>query len=145
MDIVVIVSPAKPENLGLSYARSCVRNSLLRGEVPLPVALMFDNILLPENPAEREAGIVAACFAAERADRVAVYIDEGISEEMRRVIARAIECGVPVVYRTRISPAQDMPLIHVAVPRELDGDDRINRPAGFGEAALQLIVGGKTA
>ena len=87
----------------LLYARACVRDSLVRGEIPFASHLFFtqpgildDNIL-----EERNMGINAGKDLIESLPGVVtiVYQDLGISNGMRYGIDRAIKNGRSVEYR----------------------------------------------
>lgn len=99
---VVIESPLAGDiALNTTYARRCMRDSLARGEAPFASHLLYAQLgLLDDNvPTEREQGIAAGFAWGACADLVAVYTDRGISDGMRRGIARAEAAGTPVEYR----------------------------------------------
>lgn len=97
MKRVLIESPLKgngdPEEymMNKEYARMCMKDSLERGEAPYASHLLFDqyNILEDNIPEQRKLGIEAGLIWGAQADLTAVYIDRGISEEMRLGIDRA--------------------------------------------------------
>lgn len=103
---VVIESPFRGATPALgwrnkSYARSAVRDALLRGEAPIASHLLHtqEGILDDDVPAERAHGIAAGHVWIEVADAVVVYKDLGVSEGMKRGIEHAILHGIPVEYR----------------------------------------------
>lgn len=87
----------------LLYARACVRDCLMRGEIPLASHLFFtqpgildDNIL-----EEREMGINAGKILIESIPEIitTVYQDLGISTGMKYGIERAVKNKRNVEYR----------------------------------------------
>lgn len=100
---VIIESPyagdiAKNED----YARSCLHDSLRRGEAPFASHLLYTQprVLRDEVSSEREWGIRAGLAWGEAADATVVYIDLGISSGMARGINAAHDAGRPVEYRS---------------------------------------------
>ena len=85
-----------------AYARSCMLDSLRRGEAPFASHLLWDQpgLLDDDKPDERALGMAAGFAWGDRADLVAVYIDLGISPGMDAGVARAINCGQTVEHRT---------------------------------------------
>jgi len=83
------------------FARACILDSLARGEAPYASHIFFDQpgLLTDAIPAQRELGMLAGFAWGEKADLVAVYTDRGISDGMRRGIARALGAGQRVEYR----------------------------------------------
>jgi len=113
MGLTIIVSPLRGESVeqmehNKDYARTALRNSLLRGESPFASHLLYTQVLNDCIPEERAAGINAAAGLFPMADRVAVYFDRGISEGMRSEIDLAVKSGVRVVYRTMKKPTEDL-------------------------------------
>jgi hypothetical protein len=103
MKLVLIESPyAGAVERNLAYARAALRDSLRRREAPLASHCLYTQpgVLDDTLPDERRRGIDAGHAWLQHADFVAVYADLGISEGMRQGVARALERGVPVVYRT---------------------------------------------
>lgn len=85
------------------YARACVRDSLLRGEVPFASHLFYTQAgILDDNlPKERDEGIKAGKALIERLNAVTVvYTDLGISEGMRLGIRLAESDGRRIEYRS---------------------------------------------
>lgn len=84
------------------YARACVRDCLRRGEAPYASHLFFDQkgILDDTVPDERALGIQAGFAWGDAAEKTVVYTDRGISKGMLLGIARSMDMGRPVEYRT---------------------------------------------
>ena len=85
--LVVIESPyAGNIEENVMYARECMRDSLMRGEFPLASHLLYtqDKILNDDNPSERALGIKAGFEWGLYADKVAMYVDNGISKGMEQ-------------------------------------------------------------
>lgn len=102
MRLVIIESPyAGDIEKNLTYARACVKDSLLRGEAPIASHLLYtqDGILNDKNPLERNMGIEAGLAWGKHADATIVYQDLGISGGMKLGIIRAHKEGRPVEYR----------------------------------------------
>jgi hypothetical protein len=104
--LVILESPfAAPTAEGveenISYARECLRDSLLRGEAPLASHLLYTQpgVLDDRVPEERERGIAAGLAWIDHADATVVYVDRGVSGGMKRGIERAQQAGRPVVER----------------------------------------------
>lgn len=87
----------------IRYARACVRDCLLRGEVPFASHLFYtqSGILDDNIPKEREMGIWAGKSIIEKlnADSV-VYTDLGISKGMLFGIKMAEKRGRTIKYKT---------------------------------------------
>lgn len=115
MALVVICSPlraATPDEVekNKAYAREALRNSLLRGEAPFASHLLYTQVLSDEIPEERAAAITAAHQVIMRAERLAVYIDRGVTDGMKDEIRIASVSGVRIVFRTMRHPTADMPI-----------------------------------
>jgi hypothetical protein len=84
-----------------TYARACVRDSLLRGEAPIASHLLHTQpgILNDEVPEERTRGIFAGHAWIKVADLVVVYEDLGITPGMKSAITYAERKGIKVEYR----------------------------------------------
>lgn len=85
----------------VSYARACVRDSLMRGEAPIASHLLYTQTgVLDDNiPSERRLGIEAGLAWRRMAEASVVYTDRGISQGMRYGIEAALKAGIPVEYR----------------------------------------------
>lgn len=82
------------------YARSCMRDSLMRGEFPFLSHILYTQCIFDEIPKEREMGINAGLEWGKCADKTIVYEDFGISPGMQIGIENAIANGREVEYRT---------------------------------------------
>lgn len=105
MRLVIIESPLAPKNgrtveQNIAYAKRCMLDSLMRGEAPLVSHLLYPLVLNDNILEERELGIEAGLAWCKRSDCTVVYEDYGISDGMRRGIARAIEAGRIVEHRS---------------------------------------------
>lgn len=101
--LVVLESPFVGDiTANIDYARTCVRDSVLRGEAPIASHLLFTQpgILADADPAERALGIAAGLAWLHVADASVVYTDRGISSGMRQGIAMAQSLGKPIEYRS---------------------------------------------
>lgn len=109
MRLVIVESPfAGDVEANVLYARSCVRDSLLRGEAPIASHLLYTQpgILDDAVPSERAQGIDAGLAWRAVAHASVVYTDRGISKGMAYGIAAAEAAGVPVEYRTLTNRAK---------------------------------------
>lgn len=100
--LVVIESPLAGDiKFNIEYAKHCVLDSLERGEYPYASHLLFNQPgLLDDNiPEERLSGVEAGLAWSAKADLVAVYVDHGISDGMRKGIRQADNLGIPVELR----------------------------------------------
>ncbi len=87
----------------IRYARACVRDSLLRGEIPYASHLFYTQpgILDDNNLTERQLGMEAGKRIIEGLEAVTVaYTDLGISKGMKWGIKKAIDSGRSVEYRS---------------------------------------------
>lgn len=100
---VIIESPFAGEvEENVKYARQCLRDSILRGEVPFASHLLYtqEGVLDDDDPYERELGISLGLEIGRVAALTAVYIDRGISGGMRYGIERAEVEGRPIEFRS---------------------------------------------
>jgi hypothetical protein len=107
LKLVVIESPlSAPSRAGIErnkdYARECMRDSLRRGEAPYASHLLFDQpgILDDTIPLQREQGMMAGFAWGGHAERVAFYVDLGVSDGMIRGFERAIQTDADIVVRS---------------------------------------------
>ncbi len=103
MRLVILESPfAGDVDANVAYARSCVRDSLQRGEAPIASHLLYTQpgILDDTIPAERRQGIDAGLAWRAVAQASVVYVDRGISPGMRYGISGALQAGIPVEFRS---------------------------------------------
>ena len=102
MKLVILESPyAGDIEANVTYARRCVRDSLLRGEAPIASHLLYTQpgVLRDEVPEERQHGIDAGLAWRQVAQATVVYTDRGVSTGMQYGIAAAEEAGIPIEYR----------------------------------------------
>ena len=102
MKKVILESPyAGDIEVNLSYARQCMRDSLLRGEAPIASHLLYTQpgILDDNIPEERTLGIDAGLLWGNEAELSVVYTDLGVSRGMEYGIKRANKVGRPVEFR----------------------------------------------
>lgn len=100
---VILESPyAGDVEENVKYARSCIRDSLSRGEAPIASHLLYTQpgILDDNVPEERQWGIDAGLAWGKGADKTVVYTDRGISRGMQYGIAAAEKDGRPVEFRS---------------------------------------------
>lgn len=103
MQRVIIESPyAGNIQMNERYARTCLRDSITRGEAPFASHLLYTqpDVLADSISAERRLGIACGQAWLAVADLVAVYTDHGISNGMQQGIDAAVAAGIPVVYRS---------------------------------------------
>lgn len=97
LDLVAIETPHYGDlSRNMAYARRCVADSLHRGESPFSwlVHSVQPGITMDRKNA-REAGADWAKFA----DKVAVYMDYGLSPEMDFNIKLALARNIPIEHR----------------------------------------------
>lgn len=84
-----------------SYARSALRDCLMRNEAPLASHLLYTQpgVLNDRLKSERALGIDAGHAWLPHADAVVAYVDYGITPGMALGIDRAREQGITVEYR----------------------------------------------
>lgn len=103
MRLVILESPYAGDVVtNLAYARTCIRDSLLRGEAPFASHCLYPQygILNDNDPNERAHGINAGHAWLRVAEAMVVYTDRGISEGMRAGISSAEFLRIPIEYRT---------------------------------------------
>lgn len=102
MHLVLIESPfAGDVEANIRYARACMRDSLMRGESPFAMHLLYpqDGILNDDIPEERNLGIEAGLAWGKYASKTVVYTNLGVTKGMEIGIQRAREEGREVEYR----------------------------------------------
>jgi hypothetical protein len=100
--LVLIESPfAGDVDTNVRYARACMRDSLIRGEYPFVMHLLYtqEGILDDDIPTERTLGIEAGLAWGKQASKTVVYTDLGITPGMEEGIQRAREAGREIEYR----------------------------------------------
>ena len=99
--LVIIESPYMGNvKSNVAYARKCMSDSLLRGESPFASHLLYTQVLDDTKDIERQTGMSRAFNWYRHADLMAVYIDKGISDGMKKGIEVADKLGIKMVYRT---------------------------------------------
>lgn len=137
MALVIIESPYKGKTYAdlegnIAYARAAVRDSLLKGESPLASHLLYtqQGILDDRIPAEREHGINAGLEWSMVSNYTVVYVDKGISSGMNYGIARALNNGLPVYFRTLLGYALDRSSL-LAYGLSLENDALLRDRGGY--------------
>ncbi|NIW44757.1 MAG: hypothetical protein GWN14_08360 [candidate division Zixibacteria bacterium] len=98
----MIESPFAGEvETNIDFARACMRDSLVRGESPFAMHLLYtqEGILNDDIPEERKWGIEAGLAWGKHADKTVVYTNMGITPGMEIGIQRAKAEGREVEYR----------------------------------------------
>ena len=99
--LVIIESPYMGNvKSNVAYARRCMSDSLLRGESPFASHLLYTQVLDDAIKKQRLMGMDRAFNWYKHADLMAVYIDKGISNGMKKGIAVAEKFGIEMVYRS---------------------------------------------
>lgn len=101
--ITIIESPFAGDIEGnITYARACVKDSILRNEVPFASHLIYTQpgILDDSDPKQRLLGVTTGHMLYYTARLCAVYTDLGISQGMKDGILVAQSLNVPIEYRT---------------------------------------------
>ena len=81
------------------YLKAAIADSLSRGEAPFASHGFYTQVLDDADPVQRRQGMEAGFSWGSAAQRVAVYIDLGISDGMWEGIDRAQRAGTHVVSR----------------------------------------------
>jgi hypothetical protein len=103
MRLVILESPfAGNIEKNIEYARSCIRDCLMRDESPIASHLLYtqEGILNDNVAAEREHGIEAGLAWYRVAEASVVYVDHGLSNGMKYGVRKALEHGVAVEFRS---------------------------------------------
>ena len=99
--LVIIESPYMGNvKSNIAYARKCMSDSLERGESPFASHLLYTQVLDDTKDIERQIGMSRAFNWYRHADLMAVYIDKGISNGMKKGIEIAEKNEIKIVYRT---------------------------------------------
>ena len=99
--LVIIESPYKGKvKQNLAYAKKCMFDSLMRGESPFASHLLYTQVLDDAIKKQRLMGMDRAFNWYKHADLMAIYIDKGISNGMKKGIAVAEKFGIEMVYRS---------------------------------------------
>lgn len=100
MVTVFLESPyAGDVEVNVAYAEACMIHSIMLGEAPFASHLLYTQMLDDANPLDRAAGLTCAKAWREKAERVVVYIDRGISPGMQAGIDHASAICKPVEFR----------------------------------------------
>lgn len=138
---VIVESPfAGDVRANVEYARSCIRDCLLRGETPFASHLLYTQagVLDDTVPDERALGINAGHAWMFAADAVVVYEDRGISRGMLEGIRRAKAIGVPVEHRSIQVAASGADVVSFTGEPRLKREQFSEQHYFIIEAALQL-------
>lgn len=102
MKRVLIESPFSGDRAAhTKYLRLCMFDSLARAdEAPFASHALYTQFLNDQVPAEREHGLQCGFQWGMVAELCAVYVDEGISDGMRRGIALARAHNIPIEFRS---------------------------------------------
>lgn len=94
--LVIVCSPYRGDVAAhTAYARRCLLDSILRGEVPIAPHLLYTQALDDDIPEEREEGIALSLVLIQRCDLVVAYVDRGLSGGMCAERDAAFAAGVP--------------------------------------------------
>jgi hypothetical protein len=100
MKPVILESPyAGDVKKNRKYLNRCILDSLMRGEAPVASHKMYTDSLDDKIPEQRELGIEAGLSLNSVIKDVVVYVDNGISDGMRRAICFHGESGCSIEYR----------------------------------------------
>ena len=138
MKLVILESPYAGNIVrNVAYARACVRDSILRGEAPLASHLLYTQkgILRDVIPEERKLGIEAGLAWGKHAELTVVYADFGVTEGMKKGVARAEAEGRPVEVRS----LPDWKAAWGPESESLDEDDNPCEPCCFAKAKEELF------
>lgn len=104
MSRVIIISPffSEKSNIikrNIKYAIKCLKHSLYFGESPLAFHLLYTYVLDDNKKEEREKGFKASKIWYKQAEKIAIYIDYGVSSGMQKDINIAREYLLPFELR----------------------------------------------
>lgn len=105
MELVIVESPfAGDVERNQNYARSAMKDCLLKGEAPYASHLLYtqDGVLDDKDLDQRKLGIEAGLCWGKMASKTVVYTDLGISSGMKQGIERALTEGRIVEYRSLV-------------------------------------------
>lgn len=103
MRLVILESPyAGDVAANETYARACLRDSLMRGEAPIASHLLYTQpgVLDDMIPSERQLGISAGLAWKAVADGSVIYTDRGVSKGMQYGIEAASAAGLRIEFRS---------------------------------------------
>lgn len=99
---VCVESPFRGDvALNIRYADACMLDCLSRCESPFLGHLQYPRVLDDDNPEHRAWGIEAHCAWLRAAERVAVYVDLGVTDGMIKAITLAESLTPPIPYEYR--------------------------------------------
>lgn len=134
--LVIIESPYSGHvELNKRYAQHCMRDSILKGEIPFASHLLYTqpNILNDNNFKERAIGINAGFEWGKYASKTVVYQDLGISKGMKEGIKIAEKEEREIEYRNL--PNFDIIFKSVSFYLSIKLDS--NKQRYYGEARIQ--------
>lgn len=117
MRLVIIESPYSGDiEANVAYARRALADSIARGEAPLASHLLYTQpgILVDNVKWERHVGMLMGWEWTRHADRVALYMDRGLTPGMIQGLRVALELRRPYCFRWLDGPANRV-LEHEAV------------------------------
>ena len=80
----------------LEYAQECMADSLAWGEAPIVPQLLYKQVITHDD----EAVLTVGNAWLKRVDKVVIYKDKGINEEMQGVIEFCAINNINYIYRT---------------------------------------------
>jgi hypothetical protein len=83
-----------------AYARTCMVDSIRKGEAPFLSHLLYTQVLDDSSEVQRELGMSCARAWYPLAKKIVVYTDHGVSPGMHRGIAYGCRLGMEIEYRT---------------------------------------------
>jgi len=111
--MVVVESPFRGDShkdtlVNVLYARLCVHDSLVHGEVPFASHLLYIQTGITDDKIdrEREMGMRAGWVIGNCASLSAFYVDRGWSSGMKKGMDVAMEAGRPTEERSLGSPEE---------------------------------------
>lgn len=103
---VYLVSPLRGDyGSNIEFARSCMLDSLKRGEAPFAPHILYTQVLDDTNAEDRARGMEAAEAWINACDVMVAYLDRGVSSGMRAEISAAHRIGLRVEGRRFDDPS----------------------------------------
>lgn len=155
MNLVILESPFAGEvDINVKYARSCLRNSLYRGEAPSASHLLYTQpgVLDDTVPAERILGIDAGLSWRKASVGSVVYLDRGLSGGMIYGIQKAKDDGKKVVGRYQdpallkalgipTVPVDPVKLLELGIAIDFDPNSKLGGTvANNGAVSPELVI-----
>lgn len=101
--VVLVLTPweSGPKGRVRQYIRMCIRDCLVREEIPWASHVMFawTEALYDDDPEQRAEGLAVAKQMSKRCDLIAVYSDLGVTSGMREVLTFAAFQGKKIEHR----------------------------------------------